>query len=112
MNMASDTKSGGALSGGAASSKKKGSVPQNDREIAEATGVSSVGERVREAQNAKNVRRWKNPGNGLETIEGETVEQVRERVRREREESEPTEFQKSILGGPGPVVREPVRASE
>lgn len=102
--MADDKGKGGALSGGAsstASARRK--HPTNDREIAEATGVTSIGERVRAEQGAKNVRHTTNPGNGLETIEGETVDQVRARVKREREGAEPSEFQKAMLGGPGPI---------
>lgn len=107
--MADRETKGGAPSG-ASSAKKKSDVPQNDREIADATGVTSAGEKVRELAASKRIRRYRNPDNGLETIEGETVEEVRARVKKEREETEPSEFQKSILGGPGPVIeREPLR---
>lgn len=110
--MAEGGSKGGALSSGTSASRKKSDVPTNDLEIADATGVLSVGEKVSASQREKNVKRWRNSETGEITIEGETVEQVRARVKKERQEAEPSEFQKSMLS-PGPVAeREPVKASE
>lgn len=75
---------------------KRAREPRTPAEIADATGVTEQRNRALAADAANNVRRTKSrtPGEP-DTIEGETIAQMRARVKDERAASEPTEFMKA-----------------
>jgi hypothetical protein len=71
-------------------------VPGTPQEIADATGVTAQRERFDTArQEGSQVRQFTAP-NGDRVVEGETVEQMRARVKQEREAEDPTPFMQSI----------------
>lgn len=72
--------------------------PRTEADIAEITGQNALKRRALEAARSDRVKITKNPVPGQpDIIEGETVAEMRARVRKEREEAEPTEFQRSFL---------------
>lgn len=98
--------------GTSAAAKKQ---PRNDREIADATGVTEQRRRAVASQRegATKARRFKNPVPGEpDIIIGETVEEVRARVAKERAESEPTEYMKSVLPSAAELADDAAAAAE
>lgn len=77
-----------------------------ESDVGYVNGAFAMAERAdRERSAAGNVRVVRRDEGGTETIVGETIPEMRARVAREREESGPTDFQRSILGrAPGQVA--------
>jgi hypothetical protein len=83
------------------------SAPRRESDIAHRIGVVEQERRAVDARNANKVTRTPSAIAGEpDTISGETVEQMRDRVAAERAAAEPTEFQKSLIGRPVSAIAE------
>jgi len=99
--MPKDTASRGSAASSASSSTTSTKAPAVRREsdIREEIGVAEQERRAIAARDTTEARRTPNPVPGHpDIISGESVAQMRARVATERAESEPTEFQRSLIG--------------